>query len=66
MDFRLKGHSCSMLHFELYKHGSREFADWHDPQKNPNLLDPTKCLLDAENGPRKTLTWDNAENKTVG
>ena len=55
-----------MLHFELYKHGSREFADWHDPQKNPNLLDPTKYLLDAENGPRKTLTWDNAENKTVG
>lgn len=62
----IPGHSCSMLHFELYKHGSREFANWHDPQKNPDLLDPTKYLLDAENGPKKTLTWDNTEGKTVG
>lgn len=62
----IPGHSCSMLHFELYKHGSREFADWHDPQKNPDLLDPTRYLLDAENNPRKTLTWENSENRTVG
>lgn len=62
----IPGHSVSMLHLELYKHGSRDFADWHDPQKNPDLLDPTPFLMTAENGPRKTLTWDNSENKPVG
>jgi len=62
----IPGHSTSMLHLELYKHGTRDFADWHDPAKNPNLLDPTPYLMVSENGPRNTLTWDNAENKTVG
>lgn len=62
----IPGHSCSMLHLELYKHGSREFADWHDPQKNPNLLDATPYLMSAENAPTTTLTWENTEAKTVG
>ena len=62
----IPGHSCAMLHLELYKHGTREFADWHDPSKNPNLLDPTKYLLASEGAPYNTLTWDNAEAKTAG
>mgnify|MGYP001208020933 CR=1 FL=1 len=62
----IPGHSTSMLHLELYRHGTRDFADWHDPQKNPDLLDPTPYLMAAENAPRNTLTWENAENKTVG
>jgi phosphopantothenoylcysteine decarboxylase len=62
----IPGHSTSMLHLELYKHGARDFADWHDPQKNPTLLDPTRFLMDAEGAPRITLTWDNDQNKTVG
>lgn len=62
----IPGHNTSMLHFELYKHGCREFADWHNPSKNPNLLDPTQNLLNAKNAPLNTLTWDNAEEKVVG
>lgn len=62
----IPGHSCSMLHLELYKHGTREFADWHDPQKNPNLCDPTPFLMAAIHAPSQHLTWDNAEAKTVG
>jgi phosphopantothenoylcysteine decarboxylase len=62
----IPGHSTSMLHLELYKAGTREFADWHDPQKNPALLDPTPMLLAAENAPAVTLTWGNEEARTVG
>jgi hypothetical protein len=62
----IPGHSCSMLHMELYKHGVREFAHWHDPAKNPDLLDPTPYLMGAIGAPSKTLTWDNTEGKTVG
>lgn len=62
----IPGHSTSMLHLELYKHGTRDFADWHDPAKNPNLLDPTPYLLAAEGAPTNTLTWGNEEGKTVG
>lgn len=62
----IPGHSCSMLHFELYKHGTREFADWHDPKKNPALLDPTPKLMASEGSPNVTWTWENAEEKTVG
>ena len=61
----IPGHSTSMLHLELYKHGYREFADWHDLAKNPNLLDPTPYLICA-NPTFKTLTWDNSEGKKVG
>lgn len=62
----IPGHSTSMLHLELYKHGTREFADWHDSSKNPDLLDPTPMLMSALHAPSETLTWDNAEKKTVG
>lgn len=62
----IPGHSCSMLHLELYKTGTREFADWHDPQKNPNLLDPTSFLILSENCDKHTLTWENAESLAVG
>jgi len=62
----IPGHSTSMLHFELYKHGTREFADWHDPQKNPNLLDPTPSLMASEDSPKITLTWENEQGKPVG
>ena len=62
----IPGHSTSMLHLELYKQGTRDFADWHDPQKNPDLIDPTPYLMSAEWSPRKTLTWDNTEGKNVG
>ena len=62
----IPGHSCSMLHLELYKHGTKDFADWHEPAKNPNLLDPTPFLMRAENNNFKTLTWDNQESKPVG
>ena len=62
----IPGHSCSMLHIELYKHGVREFAHWEDPAKNPDLLDPTTYLLEAMNAPSRTLTWDNLQGKSVG
>lgn len=62
----IPGHSCSMLHLELYRHGTRNFADWHVPQKNENLLDPTHNLILAKNAPKNILTWENAENRTVG
>lgn len=62
----IPGHSTSMLHLELYKHGTRDFADWHDVTKNPTLMDPTPYLLEAENGTKVTLTWENEEKKPVG
>lgn len=62
----IPGHSCSMLHMELYKHGARDFAGWEDPSKNPELLDPTPYLMNATGSPHNTLTWDNSEGITVG
>lgn len=62
----IPGHRTSMLHLELHTNEAREFADWHDPKKNPTLLDPTPYLFSAENSPGNTLTWENAEEKTVG
>lgn len=62
----IPGHNTSMLHLELYKQGTREFADWHNPEKNPSLLDPTPYLMAADGCPPKTLTWDNSESKPVG
>lgn len=62
----IPGHSTSMLHLEFYKHGTADFADWHDLKKNPDLLDPTQHLIHAVDAPVKTLTWDNAEAKSVG
>jgi len=63
----IPGHSPSMLHVELYRHGAREFAGWkHEVSKNPLLLDPTPYLLDAEGAPAATLLWENPKNETVG
>lgn len=62
----IPGHSTSMLHLELYRHNTRDFADWEGPQKNENLLDPTPYLMSAEDSPKNTLTWENTNNKTVG
>jgi len=62
----IPGHSTSMLHLEFYQHGTRDFADWHTPSKNPTLLDATPYLLNAVDAPIKTLTWDNSEERTVG
>ncbi len=62
----IPGHSTSMLHFELYDHGSREFAHWHTDAKDDNLLDPTVSLIKSRNAPFNILTWSNKERKTVG
>ena len=41
-----KGNPMSMLHFELYKHGTKEAVDWYKREQRPeNLLDPTDLLL---------------------
>ncbi len=64
--FDIPGHSCSMLHLELYKTGTRDFADWHDLKKNPELLDPTSYLITSEHAPKNTLTWENPDEKPVG
>lgn len=61
----IPGHSTSMLHVELYKHGSRDFADWNS-QRDLDLLDPTPHLMQAKGSPANTLTWGNEEGKTVG
>lgn len=41
-----KGRPRSMLHLELYRHGTREPADWQLEEETPDgLLDPTPYLL---------------------
>lgn len=62
----IPGHSCSMLHLELYCNGSREFADWDSPTKIPDLLDPTAHLILAIDSVFNILTWNNKDSKTVG
>lgn len=53
-----KGRPMTMLHFELYEHGSRESVTWHpwEEEKPPFLKDPTSLLLkamkDIQNGQR--------------
>ena len=45
-----KGRPTTMLHFELYTHGTTESVIWYlDKPKPENLLDPTDLLL-GENG----------------
>jgi murein DD-endopeptidase MepM/ murein hydrolase activator NlpD len=51
----IPGHSTSMLHLELYKHGNRDFVCWHD-QKPHSLLDPTQYLLFVEEANQNILT----------
>lgn len=41
-----KGRPMSMLHLELYRHGTREPADWQKEEEVPDgLLDPTDHLV---------------------
>lgn len=43
-----KGRPMTMLHLELYKHGTRETVWWHLGEPKPlNLLDPTPFLVAA-------------------
>ena len=62
------GHSTSMLHLELYTHGSTEPVHWHQFEKPTNLLDPTVYLLQIINCDWSFLLppWDNSSGKTVG
>ncbi len=72
----IPGHSCSMLHLELYTVGSTEPTHWHQFQKPPNLLDPTPYLLQMYLDEKvqyvdilsnlNKFQWDNSNGKTVG
>jgi murein DD-endopeptidase MepM/ murein hydrolase activator NlpD len=72
----IPGHSCSMLHLELYTHGTTEPVHWHQFQKPPNLLDPTPYLLqmyfDYPSCPSEIANdlnkfqWDNSKIEKVG
>ncbi|MDF2534044.1 MAG: hypothetical protein K0R18_201 [Bacillales bacterium] len=43
-----KGRPITMLHLELYEHGSRESVTWNPGETKPQLLkDPTELLLSA-------------------
>jgi hypothetical protein len=53
------GHSCSMLHLQLYKHGTtHKDHDWECNGIMPeNIIDPTPYLLDAyPHAPRLDMT----------
>lgn len=53
----IEGHSTSMLHMEIYKHGIyRAFEEVGDNKSDWNdLIDPTPFLINAENAPNKLL-----------
>lgn len=61
----IDGHSTSMLHLELYTHGTKECTEWHSRKRPRNLLDPTPFLLRAKNAP-PVLTWFNTRDCEVG
>lgn len=45
----IRGHSRSMLHIELYKHGTRDFVEWSLNEPQPNcLLDPSLLLNEKQ------------------
>lgn len=56
---RIPGHSTSMLHLELYTHGTTEPVEWLD-KKPPNLLDPTFAIwpLWPKDKPMINFQWD--------
>lgn len=65
----IPGHSTSMLHLELYTHGSVEPVHWHQFEKPANLLDPTPYLLQTAEHPWQSFlltSWDNSSGKKVG
>lgn len=53
----IEGHSLSMLHIEMYKHGiKRAFEEVGDNKSDWNdLIDPTQYLIDAKNAPTTLL-----------
>jgi hypothetical protein len=53
-----KGRPMTMLHMELYDHGSRESVTWHPWQeKQPQFLkDPTQLLIQAMEDEQKKKT----------
>jgi len=53
----IEGHSTSMLHMEIYKHGIyRAFEEVGDNKSNWNdLIDPTPFLMSSQNAPRRLL-----------
>lgn len=69
-------HSCSMLHLELYKHGTTEPIEWATFKKPPQLLDPTPHLLQGylDNKVQfvnifndfNKFQWDNSHLESVG
>jgi hypothetical protein len=55
----IPGHSLSMLHIELYKHGVRQASkSWKlDQPMQDDMIDPTPFLMNAIGAPKETLTW---------
>lgn len=69
-------HSCSMLHLELYKHGTTQPVEWATFKKPPQLLDPTPYLLQSYLDDKvqfvnifddlNKFQWDNSHLESVG
>ena len=62
----IPGHSTSMLHLELYKKGTRNFAHWSRLKKDPNLLDPTPYLINSKDFNGFLPEWENEKGEEVG
>lgn len=53
----------SMLHFELYQHGTRQNSRWYQGEPPPpNLLDPTPFLLEAAGGELPVVPDDDDDD----
>jgi phosphopantothenoylcysteine decarboxylase len=61
----IPGHSCSMLHLELYRKGHHEICPgWDLDKPQPEyLLDPTELLSSAAGAPETRLTYTPPEAK---
>ena len=59
----IPGHSCSMLHFQIYEHGTaHKDHDWgRDSEMPANVVDPTPYLLEAYGWDRKTIDMPEAK-----
>jgi murein DD-endopeptidase MepM/ murein hydrolase activator NlpD len=59
----IPGHSTSMLHLELYSHGSIQPIEWADKIKPSHLLDPTPIILPLwlKTKPMTNFQWDNSK-----
>jgi murein DD-endopeptidase MepM/ murein hydrolase activator NlpD len=58
----IPGHSTSMLHLELYAHGSIQPVEWVDRIKPKHLLDPTPIILPIwlQTQSMTNFQWDNS------